>query len=368
MNSFINASNTLFRCPDDFDNAKKAKTACMKSVLMLTKLCGRFALYLLFVVSTLWAANGAHGAETYDQHPVAGESRPAAVPQGFLITPFGYFHPSCVQSLATGERLTADGRIQHADGSEEATAAVCNYPHYTRNGVLLNAGTVNFAGALDLGTPPTVPPEVSGWLENASVTTDSATQSYGALVGTWSVPLPPSVNDGQLLYFFPGLEDINDVQTILQPVMAWYQDQWTIASWNCCINGVTSNSPLVNVKAGDKIYGSITSSCGPGTLSCSTWDVLTVDLTTGKSTILANTPSESQAFNWAFGGVSEPYYVVSCKDYPQGGSLSFTSLTLFDENLHPVAKPAWVTAVDQSATPQCHYAVTDKINSVTVEY
>jgi hypothetical protein len=30
----------------------------------------------------------------------AGARRPAAVPTGYVITPFGYFHPSCVTHLA----------------------------------------------------------------------------------------------------------------------------------------------------------------------------------------------------------------------------------------------------------------------------
>ena len=30
----------------------------------------------------------------------AGAKRPAAVPADYLITPFGYFHPSCFQRLA----------------------------------------------------------------------------------------------------------------------------------------------------------------------------------------------------------------------------------------------------------------------------
>ncbi len=35
----------------------------------------------------------------------AGATRPAAVPAGFVITPFGYFHPSCVKQLAKGDVL-----------------------------------------------------------------------------------------------------------------------------------------------------------------------------------------------------------------------------------------------------------------------
>jgi len=55
------------------------------------------------------------------------------------------------------------------------------------------------------------------------------------------------------LYYFPGLEDIQDTQSILQPVLGWYWGQWTLASWNCCINGIITNSPAVNVSPGDLV-------------------------------------------------------------------------------------------------------------------
>src|ERR1700760_3473708 len=72
---------------------------------------------------------------TSTKMPLAGPDRPANVPDGYVITPFGYFHPSCVQSLTKGERLMADGRLQHSNGNVEEKAAVCNYPHFTRSGI-----------------------------------------------------------------------------------------------------------------------------------------------------------------------------------------------------------------------------------------
>jgi len=48
---------------------------------------------------------------------LAGPNRPAVAPQGYVITPFGYFHPSCVREVASGDTVLADGRVQHADGT-----------------------------------------------------------------------------------------------------------------------------------------------------------------------------------------------------------------------------------------------------------
>jgi hypothetical protein len=292
--------------------------------------------------------------------PAAGPNRPTNVPDGYVITPIGFFHPSCVQSLAKGERLLADGRVQHADGTLEENVAVCNYPHYTRGGIPVtpeeNKTTANRS------------PEISGWIESASITTGSANKSYGALIATWTVPPQPSTDDGQTLFFFPGFEDINNTQSILQPVLRWNSGQWSVASWNCCLNGIATSSPGVGVTAGDKIYGSITSSCPSGTLSCATWNVLSLDLSTGESTTLSNTPSEGQVFNWAFGGVLEPYYVTTCDEYPPNRQVDFDDITVFNQDLHAVSSPKWTGAVGASATPQCGYAVKETPHEVTLDY
>ena len=300
--------------------------------------------------------------------PVAELHRPANVPEGYVITPFGYFHPSCVRSLAKGERQLADGRVQYADGSVEQNVTACSYPRYTAAGVLVNRAIATGGGKQAMNTVAPLAPEVNGWVENANATTGSATESYGALVAMWTVPPHPSANDGQVLFFFPGLEDIYNAESILQPVMEWYGGQWSIVSWNCCIKGVATNSQSVNVAPGDRIYGSITSTCSPGTLSCATWNVLSLDMTTGESTILADTLSEGQIFNWAFGGVLEPYSVVSCDDYPRDRRLSFKRITVFDENLDPVLKPKWSIAVNKTVLPQCNYDVTHEPRAVTLDY
>jgi hypothetical protein len=299
--------------------------------------------------------SGSQEVSSVNVHPIAGPNRPANVPDGYVITPFGYFHPSCVQSLAKGERLMANGHLQHADGSIEEKAAVCGYPHYLRNGV---PSTANAKTS----------PEIDGWVENANITTGTPNTTYGSLVSGWIVPPHPAANDGQVLYFFPGFEDINDPQTsILQPVLGWYQGQWTIASWNCCINGVTSNSPAVPVSPGDLIYGSITSTCPAGSLVCPSWNVLSVDLSTGESTTLADTPSEAQTFNWAFGGVLEAYYVVRCDDYPSDRRLTFDTV-VFNQKLDPIRNPKWGKAVNNDGTPQCNYGVRPSPFLVTIDY
>jgi hypothetical protein len=303
-----------------------------------------------------------------DTPPAAGPNRPAAVPDGYVVTPFGYFHPSCFRALQKGERLLADGRVQNADGTIEETAAACNYPRYTASGGPLTTTSAKLSTSGSDNTGVNTSPEVNGWIENASITTGEATKSFGALVALWRVPPQPTANDGQTLFFFTGFEDINATQSILQPVLQWYGGQWAVASWNCCLNNIVTESPVVNVRSGDEIYSSITSTCPQGTLSCSTWNVLSLDMSTGDSTTLDDTPSEGQVFNWAFGAVMEPYGVISCDDYPPNRRITFDDVTVFDEHLHPIFDPHWIEALNTTQTPQCNYGVKSKLDKIALDY
>ena len=59
-----------------------------------------------------------------------GPIRPLSVPADFQVTPFGYYHPSCIKRLAEGESVVADGKvIRHIDGTED-TIPACEFPHF----------------------------------------------------------------------------------------------------------------------------------------------------------------------------------------------------------------------------------------------
>jgi hypothetical protein len=148
------------------------------------------ALLKLIAIATMLVA----GLTAAQAQTTAGPNRPATVPSGYLITPFGYFHPSCVAQLAEGDELRPDDHvIRHANGSSN-NMHVCAYPHYRADGQKVMGDE---RGVKD--------PNIShAWIEYASVTT---TSSYAYLYAKWSVPPTPTSKNGQTLYFFPGLED-----------------------------------------------------------------------------------------------------------------------------------------------------------------
>jgi len=288
----------------------------------------------------------------------AGPNRPSTVPADFVITPFGYFHQSCVRAVASGDTVLADGRVEHANGTRDAVAPVCSYPHYTPSGeVMLGGSKVD---------PLTI---AHSWIEDGATTTTTA---YGKLTATWRVPSAPTAYDGQTIYLFPGLVDYQTDSTIIQPVLGWnafFGQVWSVASWNCCPGGTTQYSSPVQVSTGDKIHGLIKSMCKAGVESCTNWKVTSTDTTTHKSTTLSKTPSEGQTFNWAQSGALEVYEIVQCSDYPPDDATTFSKVALYDYNYQKIPNPGWsITSYYQGLNPQCNYGGQVTANSVTLDY
>jgi hypothetical protein len=279
----------------------------------------------------------------------AGQKRPAAVPANYVITPFGYFHPGCVMHLAKGDVLQHDEKaIQHANGASEKIPA-CAYAHYTADGQSVTGDK-----------PAAQPPDIShAWVEYAGITTTTA---YGQIYGEWNVPPAPATNDGQTVYLFNGLEDYQDVVTIIQPVLGWnsdYASAWGIASWNCCESGTVFEAPPAPVNSGDHLEGYVFDNCSAGTKTCSSWDIVIYDVTNGKFSELLDTSNFGQTFNWAFGGVLEVYNIAQCGDYPGGGGgMGFYAQQLLNAKFVQL-KPSWkITNLSSGLTPQCSYGGT----------
>lgn len=307
------------------------------------------------------------GLTTVQALTPAGPKRPAAVPENYVITPFGYFDPSCVAQLAAGDEVRkGEGVIRHANGSTD-NIHVCAYAHFKTDGekvvgdehVKAQADTqLDKVGAEAQGTQQATSNPTIGhaWVEYAQTRTGS---SFGEMYGYWKVPPAPSKNDGQTVYLFPGMEDIKDVVTIIQPVLGWnsdYASAWGIASWNCCASGTVFEGTPARVNAGDTIFGIMYDTCKAGTLSCATWDIITEDLTNGNYSELLNTSSQGQTFNWAFGGALEVYNIAQCGDYPSNGSINFYGIGLYNDAFKQVSDPVWnITNASSGLTPQCSY-------------
>jgi hypothetical protein len=99
-------------------------------------------------------------------------------------------------------------------------------------------------------------------------------------------------------------------------------------------------------------------------VTCSTWDIVTWDLTNRKFSELLNTSNHGQTFNWAFGGVVEVYNIVQCSDYPNGPAdgypggkpaIHFYNQALFNDQFVRIAQPTWKISTTSGLTPSCSY-------------
>jgi hypothetical protein len=286
----------------------------------------------------------------------AGPKRPVNVPADFVITPFGYYHATCVTHLAQGDEVRKEeNSIKHVNGSFDSIH-VCAYPHFKADGTKLLGDDQGEAPKAALSQAVKQPTISHAWVEYASTTTSS---SFGELIAEWNVPPTPTANNGQTVYLFPGMEDYADVVTIIQPVLGWnsdYASAWGIASWNCCKSGTVFEATPTRVNPGDTILGYMFHTCAAGTLSCPTWDIVTYDLTLGRYSELLNTSSQGQTFNWAFAGALEVYNIAQCANYPPNGSISFYDVNLYNDAFASIANPNWtISNTSAGLTPQCGY-------------
>jgi hypothetical protein len=112
----------------------------------------------------------------------AGPNRPALLPADYPVTPFGYFHPSCVQHLAKGDEVRRDEKaIRHANGTLDNIQARA-FPHFKADGTKIVGDE---RGLKD----PTIG---HAWVEYAGTTT---TTCYAYLYAYWNVPSAPSSHD-----------------------------------------------------------------------------------------------------------------------------------------------------------------------------
>lgn len=336
---------------------KISETSCVKFSV------GRLAAGLVLIASIAGA-----GFATAAERNLG--ARPAGVPADYVITPFGYFSPACVQQIHDGDHITQDGGIQRVTGSLEQRK-ICNQDNFTRDGVRVKSDGRTLEGKLARTSdgnslaetkavhPPTIAHE---YLADGSYITS---QPIGRIIASWKVPPNPRVRSKQTIYFFPGMQG----DTILQPVLGYRGESntWDLSSWNCCKDGTVWTSDYIPAKSGDQIVGDTYSTCAAG-MACNRWNIDTKNVTSGRSVRLTTAPYGNPSL--IFGGALEVYDVTSCDEFPDGGFLTFSNIAVYDRNMIRVSSQPWDSNGPAAAglTPQCNYGVKTTDTSVTVFY
>jgi hypothetical protein len=271
------------------------------------------------------------------------------VQEGYVLTPIGWLHKSCVHGIPSGARQV--GNVVTLASGASYRIPECHFPAY-RNAL---------AGAKSAQ----IVPQDTGWDEWAvnSVTTTP----YRHISASWKVPQGPEQGYSgiQVYATFPGLQNTSRTDYILQPVLEWgnggFDDfggnYWYATSWHCHNkNACTHSTPILYPSVGDSLYGTVdASSCGDG--MC-TWTDTVEDVT--KGTISTRSWSDSDNYVFAFGGVIETHSAVggftSCSEFPSQ-PMVYTGVTLSDANgvITPTLEPGYDSA--SIASPDCGFKV-----------
>lgn len=315
------------------DSAKKRRQQMNRSILGITL---SIATMMFFGCSTSGPGgpnlpasgpNPPANDSSLSAHALTTDNRPASVPSGYIATPDGWFHPSCILELNRGERInvrTATIEVSTGVSPVSQTIRACAYPSYAVSG-----------GVRPLTNSP--PPQPDGWQAWEA----SNPGNIGKLTANWSVPSIPATTTPEVDYYFPGLENSGGQLIIAQPVLAWNYSggqNWTIASWWCCISGNISHGTIVNVSPQQAITGAVYgTSCNTSTGVCANWDVNT-QAPGGSSDFSVTGYTHPMTFD--AGGVLESYSVSECSQYSTDATLRFNNVSTYGVN-GALLTPSW---------------------------
>lgn len=309
------------------------------------KRCWRGAGLLLGTMMAVFWSLPAPAADTLNNAPslsaqglvtVAGmepAARPRDVPGDYVLTPRGYYSPSCVISLGADEAIHGEGTIVRADGTQR-TFPPCTQPTYTASGQILHPGDSSRSGTnqtIDSVSTPEVVTDISG---NGNFLTQYAGDlRVGRLTVSFTIPKNPPW--WTTVFYWPSFNG-----GTLQPVIGWENGKWSLRSWYCCTSGHYVNSNWVAAHTGDRGVAEMYSTCAPGVSPCNRWVIKTSNLTTGESSTLIWPYSF-----WVGGGSVAAIWVEAygrdCNIYPADGSWIFHDVAIYDVNLRRIASPKW---------------------------
>ena len=271
--------------------------------------------------------------------------------QGYVLTPAGWFHSSCVHEIPAGARVSVDNVVTRRDGSRYQIPRCAFRAHLT---------LPHFQGGRAV-------PADTGWVEDAYASAPQG-DAYRSLNATWTVPSAPThtFQYPEVYFTFPG---IWNNAFILQPVLqygyskagppGYWPPSWGLASWHCDgRSSVCDHSSLISASVHDAIYGEVSASACQGGLC--TWTVTTVDLTKGTRTILTKTDYDNY-FSATGGAVETHSGFNSCSYFPSAG-VFFTNIALSGRS--GALTPDWGKAVPQNPSPSCGFDV--KFTTTTV--
>jgi hypothetical protein len=256
-------------------------------------------------------------------------------PNTEIRTPNGVTSRRCQSYVAEGEVFLADGRIQGVNGAIRDGSSNCNH-------------SVSKVSPMVAGVSAPVP-TTNGWV--VASTWDTPPFKPRRIVSRFVVPSDPTTASNQLLYFFSSIQGGG---WIVQPVLQYGNNgafggkYWVISSWAVGPDGKGGNSKPVRVYPGDVLYGDTSGTTCYSNGSCH-WKIVTKNSTRGTSTTF--TTGNLVPMGTVQASAMEAYGLTSCKQYPASKSITFSGVSVFDQNNQWQRVP-WGT-VGWAAEPNC---------------
>eukprot|EP01100_Stratorugosa_tubuloviscum_P013622 TRINITY_DN692_c1_g1_i1.p1 TRINITY_DN692_c1_g1~~TRINITY_DN692_c1_g1_i1.p1 ORF type:complete len:343 (+),score=167.65 TRINITY_DN692_c1_g1_i1:57-1031(+) len=278
---------------------------------------------------------------------------------GWLRTPIGLAHPSCVHILESGTQIFDEEgttKIQVGSG-EKIELPKCDFP------VVFPAD----------GRPTPQAGFAPGW--QVWTTARSTSNSFDGFYGLFTVPNEPKTYVGQTLFMFTGLQNEDWVPgpnsppapsdfEIIQPVLQYGPSAggggkyWSLASWYVTVNAGFLVSRLIKVYDGDTINGTMQR------LSDEVYLINSTNTRTNQNTTLIANKSRLKTNPWAYCTLEVYGDVNNCDTYPSNPQF-FTNLELYEGNVK--ITPSW--QVHTTPSPICgEYITVENNNHITIHF
>lgn len=218
---------------------------------------------------------------------------------------------------------------------------------------------------------PAAAPELDGWVESGQAVLPAPIISLSA---EWQVPKTPREHTATSEFaLFPGLQQAENVVSILQPCVSWNyyfsRNIWVIQSdiFTEDLFDPMFSGDIHQPYEGDDIVGIMNGAACDSSGSCATWTIETLDKTTGEASKLTTNPPLHQIFDWAFGVALEAYSITNCDQLPQT-SVKYVNIRLEDSHHDVDAYPLQIAHMLKQNNPNCNFAGITKPGSVELSW
>jgi hypothetical protein len=318
---------------------------------------------------------GADGsAETPATQDTASASKPsdsaadAALPDGYVETPFGRSHASCVYEVPDGAEVDANGTVWLGDQKVRETRP-CAYPNF-RSGARV-------ARAIPEDVASQTSALINGWVMSVEASANNTgvfPPRFNGIESSMTVPPTPIVAAFQVVFLFVSLTPA-DGKAILQPVIQWGGGngaKWWGSAWHVGRDRNSFHSSFVNLTPGETLVGSIRDVRNTCVGTVCKWDV---KLRRGNSAIASIRVDSSEAWSLAQKAVLEARPLSICRELPSGNAL-FLNTKVYepydpanvDARIDVTASLNWRN-IFNAVSPSCNFnAITPNPTTAVLTY